>query len=242
MPDALDGDYSRSRALLIGTWKYRHLQPVPAAKHSLNRMQSSPLYGRWPDGRVSVVANRDRPGDLRHELVTWFSDASDIALFYYVGHGKYDNDERLCLALRDTSDDPILRTTSLTFDDVRHAFRASKAAPKIVILDCCCAGSACGRRPGRRPNSPSSRSAKPSGCMTTAGTPSRRSPMFHVPRSTIYGHLDKNTVGTRPTRPRRTACHWCGGHHTSTHGHDATEPEIRRPIRTAAAARNNEDQ
>lgn len=77
--------------------------------------------------------------------MTWFSDVTDVALFYYVGHGQYDNDDRLCLALRDSSDDPVLRTTtSLTFDDVRHAFRVSRAATKIAILDCCFAGLAAG--------------------------------------------------------------------------------------------------
>lgn len=144
MPDALDGDFSRSRAVLIGTWDYRHLRPVPAAKHSLNRMRAlltSPLCGPWPQERISVVGNRKALGDLPHELVTWFGAVTDVALFYYVGHGQYDNDDRLCLALRNSSDDAVLRTTtSLSFDAVRHAFRVSKATTKIAILDCCFAG------------------------------------------------------------------------------------------------------
>jgi dipeptidyl aminopeptidase/acylaminoacyl peptidase len=149
MPDALDGDFSRSRAVLIGSWDYRRLGPVPAAEHSLNRMRSllmSPRCGDWPKSRVSVVSNRATLGDLPHELVTWFSSAADVALFYYVGHGQYDNDDRLCLALADSSPDAIMRTTtSLTFDAVRHAFRVSKATTKIAILDCCFAEIAAGR-------------------------------------------------------------------------------------------------
>lgn len=144
MPDALDGDFSRSRAVLIGTWRYHHLKPVAAAEHSLHRMRTllmSPLCGGWPESQVSVVGNRDTLGNLPHELVTWFSSATDVALFYYVGHGQYDNDDRLCLSLTDSSPDAILRTTSsLTFDAVRLAFRASKATTKIAILDCCFAG------------------------------------------------------------------------------------------------------
>ncbi|MXM68680.1 peptidase C14 caspase catalytic subunit p20 [Streptomyces sp. HUCO-GS316] len=149
MPDALDGDFSRSRAVLIGTWDYRHLGAVPAAEYSFHRMRSlltSPLCGSWPEDRVSVVDNRARLGELPHDLVLWFCDAVDVALFYYVGHGQYDNDDRLCLALGDSSSDPVLRTTtSLTFDAVRLAFRASKAATKIAILDCCFAGLAAGQ-------------------------------------------------------------------------------------------------
>jgi hypothetical protein len=149
MPDALDGDFSRSRAVLIGTWNYRHLPPVPAAEHSLNRMKAllrSPLCGSWPADRISVIGNRSALGDLPHELVTRFSSAADVALFYYVGHGQYDNDDRLCLSLTGSSPDAVLRTTtSLTFDAVRFAFRMSKAATKIAIVDCCFAGLAAGR-------------------------------------------------------------------------------------------------
>ncbi|MGW7530621.1 caspase, EACC1-associated type [Streptomyces sp. NPDC054783] len=134
--------------MLIGTWDYRHLAPVPAAQHSLHRMRSlltSPLCGSWPEDQVAVVDNRAKSGDLPHELVLWLRNAVDVALFYYVGHGQYDNDDRLCLALGDSSPDPVLRTTtSLTFDAVRLAFRASKAATKIAILDCCFAGLAAG--------------------------------------------------------------------------------------------------
>nr|WSX47822.1 sel1 repeat family protein [Streptomyces sp. NBC_00974] len=144
MPDALDRDFSRSRAVLIGTWDYRHLRPVPAAEHSLQRMRAlltGPLCGSWPEERMSLVGNRAKLGELPHELVLGLRDAVDVALFYYVGHGQYDNDDRLCLALGDSSPDPVLRTTtSLTFDAVRLAFRASKAATKIAILDCCFAG------------------------------------------------------------------------------------------------------
>jgi hypothetical protein len=149
MPDAVDGDFSRSRAVLIGTWEYRHLPPVPAAEHSLNRMTAllqSPLCGSWPDDRISVIANRETVGNLPHELVTLFNAATDVALFYYVGHGQYNNEDRLCLALTHSSDHAVFRTTtSLTFDAVRQAFRTSEAATKIAILDCCFAGLAVDR-------------------------------------------------------------------------------------------------
>ncbi|WP_381805344.1 caspase family protein [Streptomyces niveus] len=130
--------------MLIGTWDYRHLTPVPAAMHSLHRMQSlltSSLCGSWPQEKILVADNRTKPGDLHHELVLWLREAVDVAFFYYVGHGQYDNDDRLCLALGDSSPDPVLRTTtSLTFDAVRLAFRSSKATTKIAVLDCCFAG------------------------------------------------------------------------------------------------------
>ncbi|MCC9308140.1 caspase family protein [Kitasatospora sp. RB6PN24] len=149
MPDALDGDFSRSRAVLIGTWNYRHLSAVPAAEHSLNRMQAllaGPLCGGWPEDSILTVRNQRRPDDLPEQLARRFHEAVDVALFYYVGHGQYDSDDELCLALADSSDDPYLRTTtSLSFDAVRRAFRSSAAATKIAIVDCCYAELAAGR-------------------------------------------------------------------------------------------------
>src|SRR6266567_2607152 len=93
MPDLAPlHDYSQSRAVMIGTWDYVHLPPVPAAANSLNRMVSlltGPLCA-WPQDRVLVVANERSLGDLPDQLITAFEDITDIALFYYVGHGQID--------------------------------------------------------------------------------------------------------------------------------------------------------
>ncbi len=150
MDDAVDGDFSCSRAVLIGTWDFTdpQLPDIPAARHSLDRfaaMLTGPL-GRWPKNRVRTVANRRSADDFAHELVETFVEATDVALFYYVGHGQYDDEDRLCLALGESRHEDDLRTTtSLTFDEVRHAFRRSNAKTKIAILDCCSAGSAVAR-------------------------------------------------------------------------------------------------
>jgi hypothetical protein len=146
MPDALDGDFTRSRAVLIGTWTYRdpNLHDVPAAEHSLHRMRdllTSSVCGPWPTERIDVIGDRPTLDGLAHELVTAFGTATDVALFYYVGHGQFDLHDRLCLTLGGSSTDAILRTTtSLTFEAVRHAFQVSPATTKIAILDCCFAG------------------------------------------------------------------------------------------------------
>jgi hypothetical protein len=138
-------DYSHSRAVLIGTWEYEHLPAVPAAEHSLRRMQSlvgADLCG-WPEDRVTVIPNRRRPGDLYDELIEAFSDTADdgVALFYYVGHGQPDDQDRLCLGLVGSRTEALRRSsTSLRFDDVRDALSGCPARTKIVILDCCFAG------------------------------------------------------------------------------------------------------
>jgi hypothetical protein len=136
-------DYSRSRAVLIGTWDYAFLPGVPAAEHSLRRMAgllAGPLCG-WPRDRLLLMENEPGPGDLPDRLITAFDDVSDVALFYFVGHGQLSSDDELCLGLVQSRPDPRRRAaTSLRFSDVRQALRDSDASIKIVILDCCFAG------------------------------------------------------------------------------------------------------
>lgn len=138
-------DYQRSRAVLMGTWEYSdsELPSIPAARFSLERLRevlSGPLCG-WPEERVTVLRDEQEPGNLADRLVGLFEDVSDVALFYYVGHGQPDESDQLCLGLGHTSSKANRRyNTSLPFDAVRRALAGSPAATKIVILDCCYAG------------------------------------------------------------------------------------------------------
>lgn len=138
-------DRSRSWAVLIGTSRYDELAQVPAAANSLEsmyRLLTGPLCG-WPAGRVTRIQELKEPGNLPDRLVELFSQAEDVALFYYVGHGQVDFEDQLCLGLTGSRVQSERRaTTSLTFDTVRRALRASPAATKVVILDCCFAGHA----------------------------------------------------------------------------------------------------
>jgi hypothetical protein len=154
MVGALDRDYSRSHAILIGTWEYTELHgPIPAVRNSLDRMGTlltSEACG-WPADRVTTFRNERSPGDLPDRIAETFGDVEDVALFYYVGHGQPDPDDKLCLGLVDSRTQARRRaTTSLEFDDIRRALKNSNATTKIVILDCCFAGLAMdGRLTGR---------------------------------------------------------------------------------------------
>jgi Caspase domain len=140
-------DYRNSAAVVIGTANYIYLPPAPAVANSLDRMHrllTGPLCG-WPAARVSVSLDERAPGNLPDLLVEEFSTARDVALFYYVGHGQPDQDDRLCLGLVESRREPDRRyTTSLSFDAVRHAMRMSKARFKVIVLDCCYSGLAVG--------------------------------------------------------------------------------------------------
>src|SRR5580692_9221161 len=83
-------DYSRSRAVLVGTWQYSNLHPIPAAEQSLRRMYdvlTGPWCG-WPTDRVTQISNETRQGDLPLRLMDLFADTDrdGVALFYFVGH------------------------------------------------------------------------------------------------------------------------------------------------------------
>jgi outer membrane protein assembly factor BamB len=136
-------DYSRSRAVVIGTSDYTHMLSVPAVTNSLSRivdLLTGPLCG-WPEDRLLVLPNERGPGDLTDRLIAAFEDVSDIAVFYYIGHGQIDMDDHLCLGLVESRTEPNRRaSTSLEFQAVRRALFDSPAATKIVILDCCFAG------------------------------------------------------------------------------------------------------
>jgi len=136
-------DYTRSRAVVMGTWNYGFLEPVPAAKNSMRRMAgllTGPLCD-WPRERVLTLDNVPSPGDLPDQLITALDGISDVAVFYYVGHGQISPDDELCLGLVQSRSDAHRRAaTSLRFSDVRRALLNSDAATKIVILDCCFAG------------------------------------------------------------------------------------------------------
>jgi hypothetical protein len=136
-------EYSRSRAVIMGTSEYSSLPNLPAALNSLDRMVgllTGPLCG-WPVDRVALLANEPGPGDLPDRLITSFEDATDIALFYYVGHGQIDLANQLCLGLVGSRTEANRRAaTSLPFEAIRRAMLDSPAVTKIVILDCCFAG------------------------------------------------------------------------------------------------------
>ncbi|MER5596436.1 caspase family protein [Streptomyces sp. NPDC002265] len=144
-------DYARSRAVLVGVWDYEHLPPVASAtRNSLDRMTDllqGPLCG-WPRSsgspadRLQVVRNPRRRNNLPDDLMRWFEDATDLALFYFVGHGRLYGDE-LCLALAESPlSGSAQKTTGLRFSDIREALEESQAVTKVVILDCCFSGQA----------------------------------------------------------------------------------------------------
>ena len=111
-------EYSSSQAVVMGTWDYFHLPPVPAVANSLDRMAAllTGPWCDWPQDRVITVENERDPGGLPDRLITAFEKVTGIALFYYAGHGQIDLDDQLCLGLTGSRLEPNRRAaTSLPF-------------------------------------------------------------------------------------------------------------------------------
>ncbi|MEU3997999.1 caspase family protein [Streptomyces fungicidicus] len=139
-------DPGASRAVLIGTSRYRHLEQLPAVSNNLRALAgllSSPVSLHLPAQHVRVVENpaagQSAVGAVRQAA----AEATDTLIVYFAGHGSVDADA-LSLALPDTEYGRI--ETSLPYDWLRQVLLLdSQAERHVVILDCCYSGLALGR-------------------------------------------------------------------------------------------------
>ena len=93
-------------------------------------------------GAYAVKTLIDRPhNEIRRALYDCLKQAApqDQVLIYYSGHGKLDEQGNLYLAGSDT-DPGSLDPTALAASDVQKYVGDSRAAVRIVILDCCFSG------------------------------------------------------------------------------------------------------
>jgi hypothetical protein len=95
-----------------------------------------------PDEHVAIVADPVVPADMLDPVVRAADDATDTMVLYYAGHGLIDPRGDLHLAL--VGSDPQRSYTAVRYDHIRDALLASRAARRIVILDCCDSGRALG--------------------------------------------------------------------------------------------------
>lgn len=139
-------DFSASRAVLIGVSDYDDpdFVPVPAARNSLDAvyevLTDSDLCG-WPEDRVTVIRNPINAGRLAAQLRSIATDARDIFMLYFVGHGTLTPRGELSLTLTDTAASDC-DYTGLRYSWIRETFLDTPARTKVVILDCCAAGRA----------------------------------------------------------------------------------------------------
>ncbi len=137
-------DPSGSRAVLIGTSIYSHLEDLPAVRNNLTGFHDvliDPALGGLPASQCKILENPGKPEDVYNAVQEQARAAEDMLLVYFVGHGKTGDRNELYLCLRDTNPDKLFYS-ALAYDHMRAAILESRAAKKVVILDCCFSGRA----------------------------------------------------------------------------------------------------
>ncbi|MGC0403359.1 hypothetical protein RKD27_006003 [Streptomyces sp. SAI-126] len=139
-------DPDQSRAVLVGVSNYVAMPKLPAVRNNVEALRYS-LTGAasWNLSFQNCIAVHD-PANTE-ELLDPLSEsahaAKDTLLFYYAGHGT-KGPNRGELRLTSTSSRPGAPYTATLYDDIRDILLTSSAKRRIVILDCCYAGSALG--------------------------------------------------------------------------------------------------
>ncbi|MFF3959540.1 DUF3710 domain-containing protein [Streptomyces sp. NPDC001890] len=140
-------DPGASRAVLVGTSRYQHLEQLPAVSNNLQALAgllSGPLSLQLPAQHVAVVENPDAAHTVVSEVRQAAAEATDTLVIYFAGHGLIDPQDTLSLALPHTVVGRI--ETGLPYEWLRQVLLLdSRAERHVVILDCCYSGLALGR-------------------------------------------------------------------------------------------------
>ena len=131
------------KALIVGIDYYSHINPLSGCVNDAHSMSS--MLERHADGTLNFATPRlmtgTGPADVvnRHGLKEavreLFRDDSEVALFYFAGHGHIeDTGGFLCASDALTGDD------GLALSEVMTLARESPAKNRVVILDSCHSG------------------------------------------------------------------------------------------------------
>ncbi len=130
------------RALVVGVDYYANVSPLYGCVNDAYSVKS--VLERNSDGTVNFGVNLVTgmsPSQmvtrraLKDQLEVLFSDDSEIALFYFSGHGFIDSTGGY-LVCSDTVDGD----DGLSMDDILLMANQSKARSKVIVLDCCHSG------------------------------------------------------------------------------------------------------
>lgn len=133
------------KGLFIGINDYDHINPLRGCNNDAIAMASvlerhgtgSPNFGNRVITTAEDSVTRAR---LKSEIQSLFQGNFDVALLYFAGHGSFDTsvDEGVIIPQDYQQSDDGLRVS----DILGWAEKATGIKNKIIILDCCQAGSA----------------------------------------------------------------------------------------------------
>ncbi|MEO3810670.1 caspase family protein [Sphaerisporangium sp. B11E5] len=140
-----------ARVLLAGSSRTApgsRLPPVDAVPRTLTDLGDALTSRAELDpGGLTTLLDPAGPGDLSQALNDTARQATDVMVFYYIGHGLAGPGNELHLATRATRDLGAggARYQALPYSDVRETLSQRCRAPLVlVVLDCCFAGRAGG--------------------------------------------------------------------------------------------------
>lgn len=131
------------KALIVGIDHYEHLTPLRGCVNDAYAVKG--VLERNADGTVNFVTPRLITGlgpddiversEIKDAVRDLFADDSDVALFYFAGHGYIeDTGGYLCAGDCKRGDD------GLSLDEVMTLAKTSPAKNKVIILDSCHGG------------------------------------------------------------------------------------------------------
>ncbi|WP_187284886.1 caspase, EACC1-associated type [Streptomyces sp. OR43] len=145
-------DPGASRAVLIGSSRFDHLEPLPAVTNNLAALAealASPTSWQLRPEHCVILANPGSTDEVMAALRAAALEARDTLLVYYAGHGLVDLQSRLQLALPKSQQD--WPESSLHYEWLRQAVLAGRSERQVLLLDCCFSGLALGTMAGGPP-------------------------------------------------------------------------------------------
>lgn len=136
-------DPHRSRVVLVGASRFTHLAELPAVITNIAVLQellTSEEVWKLPTGHCTVVRDPQGPRAVSQAVKQAAREATDTLLFYYSGHGLIDpGTGELYLALHDSQVQEVY-DSAVPYEWIRRPFQTSRAARRVVVLDCCYSG------------------------------------------------------------------------------------------------------
>jgi uncharacterized protein YjbI with pentapeptide repeats len=140
LPDRL-----RSRAILIGTGTYQdeHLPDLPSVTNNLTDLKAvltDPHTGAFGARHCTIIENPVDPRTAATSLADIAASADDVLLIYYAGHGIVGARRHELYLGTTTSELDRPHYSAWPFAWMRDELLDSRAATKVLILDCCFSG------------------------------------------------------------------------------------------------------
>ncbi|MEU9963254.1 caspase, EACC1-associated type [Streptomyces malaysiensis] len=135
-------DPAASRAVLIGTSRYAHLEQIPAVANNLSALAEAlcaPLsWGLAPE-HCAVIEDPATAVEVLEAVRTAAEEATDTLLVYFAGHGLVEP-RRGELFLGLSGSIQHRSYTGLPYGTLRDVVLDGRAGRQVMLLDCCFSG------------------------------------------------------------------------------------------------------